>query len=196
MVPWYLIECWSKCKLYGLSDFCLVLDEAEKKLLTFFDCGIQELGRGQTEDGRQYDTLRKDFTETRHNNPNHPQFYVFEWHRRSSLGFTMVVQHLIGPACFPVIPAIPAGSESLSVISYNVLLPNSVDGWWNYKMYLPPLSEEQKHWSTWEYRRDLLRNRLALVGMFCAVYRCFYLMLESTILLMNVPLSFSFHHPS
>jgi hypothetical protein len=73
----------------------------------------------------------------------------------------MVVQHWIGPSCFPAIP----GSESLSVISYNVLLPNSVDGWWNYKMYLPPLMEDQKHWSTWEYRRDLLRSRLALVGM-------------------------------
>jgi hypothetical protein len=103
-------------------------------------------------------------------NPSHHNFTCYR-HHRSSLSFTMVVQHLIGPSCFPVIPAIPTSSESLSVISYNVLLPNSVDGWWNYKMYLPPLSEEQKHWSTWEYRRDLLRDRLALVGTYWILYQ-------------------------
>ena len=73
------------------------------------------------------------------------------------------IQHLIGPAPFPAQLVSPS-CDNLSVISYNVLLPNSVDGWWNYKMYLPPLTPEQKVWSTWEYRRELLRQRIATVG--------------------------------
>mmetsp|Transcript_4628 Transcript_4628/g.9497 ORF Transcript_4628/g.9497 Transcript_4628/m.9497 type:complete len:483 (+) Transcript_4628:335-1783(+) len=51
----------------------------------------------------------------------------------------------------------------LSVLSYNVLLPNSQDGWWNYKMYLPPLSPENEFVSTWEHRRSLLRERIGLI---------------------------------
>lgn len=67
-----------------------------------------------------------------------------------------VCQRLIAPATLPRIP------EALSVLSYNVLLPNSQDGWWNYKMYLPPLSPEED-FSTWEYRKSLLRERIGLV---------------------------------
>lgn len=40
----------------------------------------------------------------------------------------VAVQHLIGAQSFPA----PISPESLSVFNYNVLLPNSVDGWWTY----------------------------------------------------------------
>lgn len=43
------------------------------------------------------------------------------------------------------------------VQSYNVLLPNSQDGWWNYKMYYPPLDPDDTHHSSWEGRSGLLR---------------------------------------
>lgn len=67
-----------------------------------------------------------------------------------------IVQHLISPATLPcttsavVPPPVTAADtstavavdtvaddaqQSLSVLSYNILLPNSVDGWWTYKMY-------------------------------------------------------------
>jgi hypothetical protein len=124
----------------------------------------------QTEDARRIDTLQKQ--KPVHNAKiSTSQFYfligiiAFAFLRNLLLPRpAMVVQHVIGPACFPVIPAIPAGAESLSVLSYNVLLPNSVDGWWNYKMYLPPLLD--RNISSWDYRRDLLRKRLALVGTY------------------------------
>jgi endonuclease/exonuclease/phosphatase family metal-dependent hydrolase len=51
----------------------------------------------------------------------------------------------------------------LSVLSYNILLPNSMDGWWNYKMYSPPLPESKQHVSSWNFRKDLLRERIATV---------------------------------
>jgi hypothetical protein len=74
------------------------------------------------------------------------------------------IQHLIGPTCFPA-PSLDTTSQlHLSVLSYNILLPNSVDGWWNYKMYSPPLSEDQMHWSTWDYRRDLIKQRIETVN--------------------------------
>lgn len=68
---------------------------------------------------------------------------------------------LISPATLPK-PII--GIPSLSVVSYNVLLPNSQDGWWNFKMYNPPLVE-QKDWviSSWDYRRDLLKERIRTI---------------------------------
>ena len=71
-----------------------------------------------------------------------------------------VIQHLVGPAFLPTSIEVP----SLSVLTYNVLLPNSVDGWWNYKMYNPPLSPEHQYMSTWEYRQRLLKERIAAVG--------------------------------
>jgi hypothetical protein len=70
----------------------------------------------------------------------------------------VAVQHLISPATLPR-PVV--GIPSLSVLSYNVLLPNSVDGWWNFKMYNPPLVEEKDwHISSWDYRRGLLKERI------------------------------------
>jgi mRNA deadenylase 3'-5' endonuclease subunit Ccr4 len=72
---------------------------------------------------------------------------------------------LISPASLaqPAILA-PPPQEHLSVLSYNVLLPNSVDGWWTYKMYMPPLPEELQYQSSWEYRQDLLKDRIQLVN--------------------------------
>lgn len=50
--------------------------------------------------------------------------------------------------------------------SYNILLPNSQDGWWTYKMYLPPLTDADQSsiFSTWEYRKSLLRERIGLIN--------------------------------
>lgn len=79
----------------------------------------------------------------------------------------VVVEHLISPAALPhrrpfELPNIPR--QQLSVLSYNVLLPNSEDGWWTYKMYMPPLPDELKHASSWDYRRGLLRKRIQLIN--------------------------------
>jgi exonuclease III len=68
----------------------------------------------------------------------------------------MVVSHILSPASLP--------NAQLSVLSYNVLLPNSIDAWWTYKMYLPPLSADQQHISSWEYRQHLLKDRIILVN--------------------------------
>ena len=48
-----------------------------------------------------------------------------------------------------------------SLVSYNVLLPNSVDGWWCYKYYShgTPLDVTE-----WRHRVELLRNQIALAG--------------------------------
>jgi hypothetical protein len=67
-----------------------------------------------------------------------------------------VVQHMIAPATLPV--------ADLSIFSYNVLLPNSHDGWWTYKMYLPPLQEENSFMADWEHRKTLIQDRIAMVG--------------------------------
>ena len=79
----------------------------------------------------------------------------------------VVVEHLISPAALPhrrpfELPNI--SRQQLSVLSYNVLLPNSEDGWWTYKMYMPPLPDELKHASSWDYRRGLLRKRIQLIN--------------------------------
>lgn len=55
-------------------------------------------------------------------------------------------------------------SPTLSVMSYNILLPNSVDGWWNYKMYDPRQPrEEVDRICSWEYRKSLLQRQVAAV---------------------------------
>ena len=69
-----------------------------------------------------------------------------------------MITHLVAPATLPNLP------DSLSVLSYNVLLPNSVDAWWTYKMYSPPLSKANRQIAAWSYRRDLLKNRIGLVN--------------------------------
>ena len=87
------------------------------------------------------------------------------------------VQHILGPAAFPAAAAATVTPSSLqatgpnsnsihnnlSVLSYNILLPNSQDGWWTYKMYNPPLTHERLDIASWEYRRNLLCDRIAAV---------------------------------
>jgi len=68
--------------------------------------------------------------------------------------------HLVSPAS---LPNLAADIPSLSILSYNVLLPNSVDGWWTYKMYSPPLTKETHYQSTWEYRSSLIQERLKTI---------------------------------
>ena len=79
----------------------------------------------------------------------------------------VLVKHLISPATLPqpsiITPPSSAIVEQLSVLSYNVLLPNSEDGWWTYKMYSPPLPKELQYQSSWEYRQDLLKKRIQLI---------------------------------
>jgi mRNA deadenylase 3'-5' endonuclease subunit Ccr4 len=71
----------------------------------------------------------------------------------------VVTKHLLSPAALPT--TVP---EHLSVLSYNVLLPNSSDGWWNYKMYDPTQSNDIDSISTWDYRRDLIKRRIELIN--------------------------------
>lgn len=84
--------------------------------------------------------------------------FQFRPHRIDDRG---MIQHILGPAALPLATTTPL---SLSVLSYNVLLPNSIDGWWNYKMYLPPLTADKLHVSSWGYRRTLIKDRIAIVG--------------------------------
>lgn len=65
-----------------------------------------------------------------------------------------VTNNLVFPATLPSAP------DQLSVLSYNVLLPNSIDGWWNYKMYDPTQSYNIDLISTWDYRRDLIKEKI------------------------------------
>lgn len=70
----------------------------------------------------------------------------------------MVAISLQSPANLPTAP------NQLSVMSYNVLLPNSSDGWWNYKMYDPSAPYDIDSISTWDFRRDLIKTRIELVN--------------------------------
>ncbi|CAM9774404.1 unnamed protein product, partial [Sphacelaria rigidula] len=49
------------------------------------------------------------------------------------------------------------GDEGLTVVSFNVLLPNGKDGWWIYKSYQPHVPEEHR---TWPYRQALMKDYL------------------------------------
>jgi hypothetical protein len=76
----------------------------------------------------------------------------------------MVVQLFQNPVSLP--SPLAASAHSLSVVSWNILLPNSVDGWWTYKMYCPPLEADQRHVASWDHRKGLIKDRLALMGMY------------------------------
>lgn len=76
----------------------------------------------------------------------------------------VAVKRLLAPM------AIPSSPNELSVMTYNVLLPNSVDGWWNYKMYLPPIGcssssdDDDNNISAWPHRSHLLKERIGMVN--------------------------------
>ena len=50
-----------------------------------------------------------------------------------------------------------AASGGFSVISYNVLLPNSGDGWWVFKYYDASTPDAQRAWA---HRQGLLKAQL------------------------------------
>jgi mRNA deadenylase 3'-5' endonuclease subunit Ccr4 len=52
----------------------------------------------------------------------------------------------------------PAAVSGIKIVSYNVLLPNSTDGWWVYKYYSPDCSMTC---SSWESRKALLKQQFA-----------------------------------
>ena len=66
-------------------------------------------------------------------------------------------KHFVSPV------SLPTSTSSLSVLSYNVLLPNSQDGWWNYKMYNNH-SADLNVISSWDYRKRLLKDRIQLIN--------------------------------
>jgi hypothetical protein len=78
--------------------------------------------------------------------------------------------HLTYPEALPATPT----PDTLSVMSYNVLLPNSQDGWWTYKNYYPPVADllvERKEGqqaddviTSWEYRQNLIKEKIETLG--------------------------------
>ena len=54
---------------------------------------------------------------------------------------------------------INAKPEDISLMSYNILLPNSEQGWWVYKYYHPDIPNEDR---TWEARKRLLKRQISL----------------------------------
>ena len=54
---------------------------------------------------------------------------------------------------------INARSDDISLMSYNILLPNSEQGWWVYKYYHPNTPREER---TWESRKKLFKKQISL----------------------------------
>jgi hypothetical protein len=50
------------------------------------------------------------------------------------------------------------GSKGFTILSYNVLMPNSEDGWWISKYYSPDTKKEH---TEWEYRGKLFREQFS-----------------------------------
>ena len=48
-------------------------------------------------------------------------------------------------------------NDQFSILSWNILLPNSKDNWWNHKMYNPWVSMDHRQWA---HRQALIRERL------------------------------------
>lgn len=57
-------------------------------------------------------------------------------------------------------PSTPS-HEEFSILSWNILLPNSQDNWWNHKMYASWVPMDKRKWS---HRQTLIRERLLLSG--------------------------------
>mmetsp|Transcript_12417 Transcript_12417/g.36584 ORF Transcript_12417/g.36584 Transcript_12417/m.36584 type:complete len:660 (-) Transcript_12417:139-2118(-) len=51
--------------------------------------------------------------------------------------------------------------QDFSVLSWNILLPNSQDNWWCHKMFAPWVPMEKREWL---HRQALIRDRLLLAG--------------------------------
>jgi endonuclease/exonuclease/phosphatase family metal-dependent hydrolase len=73
-------------------------------------------------------------------------------------------EHLMFPEDLPPTTTL----DSLSVMSYNVLLPNSSDnnGWHIFKSYYPPVASPtgQEFVALWEYRKNLIRKKIENFG--------------------------------
>ena len=57
----------------------------------------------------------------------------------------------------------------ISLLSYNILLPNSLHGWWVYKYYHPDIPIEQ---TTWPYRKQLLAGQLSVGADLLTLQEC------------------------
>lgn len=68
------------------------------------------------------------------------------------------------------LPALPPG-EGFTLSSFNILLPNSWDGWWVYKYYDPSVAEAHR---AWPHREKLLTNYIEALrpDIFCAQEAC------------------------
>ncbi|CAB1098528.1 unnamed protein product [Ectocarpus sp. CCAP 1310/34] len=60
-------------------------------------------------------------------------------------------------AILPAKAPLPLLDDGLTVVSFNVLLPNGNDGWWMYKSYQPHVPEEHR---VWPFRKALMREYL------------------------------------
>eukprot|EP00588_Corethron_pennatum_P006020 CAMPEP_0194292874 /NCGR_PEP_ID=MMETSP0169-20130528/46663_1 /TAXON_ID=218684 /ORGANISM="Corethron pennatum, Strain L29A3" /LENGTH=519 /DNA_ID=CAMNT_0039041205 /DNA_START=79 /DNA_END=1638 /DNA_ORIENTATION=- len=80
----------------------------------------------------------------------------------------MLLTHRVSPQN---VAAGAAALPQLTVLSYNILMPNSSDGWWTYKMYNPPVAKfpystddgDDDGISSWPYRRSRLESKLRAV---------------------------------
>lgn len=59
--------------------------------------------------------------------------------------------------------------SDISLMSYNILLPNSLHGWWVYKYYHPSTPSEL---TTWAYRRSLLQQQLSVGADLLTLQEC------------------------
>ena len=63
------------------------------------------------------------------------------------------------PANAPLASASPSASSPhlLRILSHNIMIPNSKDGWWIYKCYLPTTPMELRQWGA---RKAMLKEAL------------------------------------
>eukprot|EP00124_Ichthyophonus_hoferi_P006119 Ihof_evm1s1222 gene=Ihof_evmTU1s1222 len=61
------------------------------------------------------------------------------------------------PTITPIDAPLLSPPNGFSILSYNVLLPNSSDGWWVYKYYSSSIPEEHR---AWEHRKELLNRTI------------------------------------
>jgi hypothetical protein len=100
-------------------------------------------------------------------------------------GHTMI-EHFVYPAALPKTTTTSVGgNDCLSILSHNILLPNSVDAWWTYKMYDPSslmmdgiighdggdssvedvvVKDRCSDITSWEYRRGLIEQKVRTMG--------------------------------